>query len=90
MRYGTPADEERLLNDIRERAKNPARLDPRAAKIADGTITAERACRGKVPYRTPEFALAQVKAIGERFGTPMTMYHCDFCDCFHLATKRTA
>jgi hypothetical protein len=40
MRYGTPADEERLLNEIRERAKNPARLDPRAERIAEGALTA--------------------------------------------------
>ena len=86
MRYGTPADEERLLNEIRERAKNPARLDPRAERIAEGAIS----CEGKKAYRTPEFADVVAKAVTGRFGSTVVPYFCNFCSQYHLATKRTA
>lgn len=54
--------------------------------IAEGRITRERACDGKIAYRTPEFAEKIAKRHSARFGTEMVHYQCPFCLQYHLAT----
>jgi hypothetical protein len=85
------AENHRLLALIRGKSSLPTGeliRDELAHDIAVGSLTRERACDGKVRYRTIDFAQQKAAEFTERFNRPQVAYFCPFCRQHHLATKK--
>lgn len=85
------AENDRILSAVRDRAKTKAPLAPADAltrAFATGAITPDRACESKRAYRTPDYAQRQADRIAKQYGRSMHIYHCFYCDCYHLATDK--
>lgn len=62
-------------------------VDELQRALVTGMITVERACQGKVRYRTPTYAERMAREMTKLYGRPQVMYPCPFCTGYHLSVR---